>query len=132
VADLLGSLERASASEDGQASEEPLLLVQEEVVAPLDRRPQRALALGRIAGATGQERQALVEALEHLGRGHRLYACSRELERERQIVEAGADLGDSFVGVEVRSHCPRSRQEEADALLVDERGNRVLLLAREL
>jgi len=38
-------LDCAAAAEDGQAREEALLLVREQVVTPLDRRPERLLAL---------------------------------------------------------------------------------------
>ena len=49
VRDLLGRLERAAAAEDRQAREEQLLLLAEQLVAPLDRGAQRALALGQVA-----------------------------------------------------------------------------------
>jgi hypothetical protein len=43
-ADFLRRLERAAAREDGQPREEPLLVFVQQIVAPLDRRPQRRLA----------------------------------------------------------------------------------------
>ena len=64
----------------------------EELVAPLDRRPQGALALRQVPCSTGQERQPLLEPLEHLvGREHP-DSCRRKLQRKRQVVEAPADL----------------------------------------
>ena len=68
VADLLGSLEREAAGEDGEAREELAARGVEEVVAPLDRRAQRALALGRVARAARQQRERRVEALEQRAR----------------------------------------------------------------
>ena len=67
-ADLLGGLERAAAGEDGQAGEELLLGLVEQVVAPGDRRPQRLLALRGVARAAGQQRQPVLEPLEQLRR----------------------------------------------------------------
>ena len=43
VADRLGCLVRAASGEDGQRAEEPLLLGLEQVVRPLDRRPEGLL-----------------------------------------------------------------------------------------
>ena len=90
----------------------------EQVVAPLDRRAQRPLALGQVAGAAGEQRQPLVEPLEELLGRERLDARGGELEREREVVEAAADLGDGLVGLEVGLDRARPREEEADRLLV--------------
>src|SRR5207253_7706496 len=59
---LLGRLERPAAGEDGQPTEDPLLLRCEQVVAPADRRPQGPLPLRRIARAAGQQRKAPLDA----------------------------------------------------------------------
>ena len=58
VADRLGRLERAASDEDREATEEALLLIVEQVVAPGDRVAERPLTLGQVAGAAGQQRQA--------------------------------------------------------------------------
>ena len=92
VADGLGRLEREAAGEDGEPAEQALLLLVEQVVAPLDRRPQRALPLGRVAA---RRRSGAASA-----RSRRSSSSGRqqprprggELDRERQPVEPAADL----------------------------------------
>src|SRR6266511_4823910 len=54
--DRLGRDEIETAGEDGKAGEEALLLGFEEVVAPLDRCPERALTFGGVAWPSRQER----------------------------------------------------------------------------
>ena len=54
VADRLGRLERAAATEDGHAVEEGSLGNRQQRVAPGDRRTHRPLALGQIARASGK------------------------------------------------------------------------------
>ena len=72
-----------------------------------------------------------LEPLQHLSRRERLHAHRRELEREREVVEATADRRDSRIGLEPRVDGPCPGQEEADRLLVRERRHRVLLLPRQ-
>src|SRR5205085_11708715 len=89
----LGGVERAAADEDAEPRENGFAGVVEQVVAPLDRVPQRALAVPR--SAAGQEREALLpEPVEDLRRRQQLDACRRELERERDSLQPTADLGD--------------------------------------
>ena len=115
-----------------RAGEEPLLLGRQQLVAPLDRRAQGALALGQVlappvrSGSRCSSRSRICVGRE------RLDARGGELERQRQLVEAPADLGDGLVGLEVRLDCPRPCEEEADAFLVSERRHRVLLLAGQV
>ena len=67
----------------------------EQVVAPVDRRAQRLLAGRQVARPGAEEVEALLEPGEQrLGR-EQLRASGRELDRERQAVEADADLGDA-------------------------------------
>jgi hypothetical protein len=54
LTDLLRSVERESAGEDAQAPEELLLFRGQQLVAPLDRRPQGALTLGGVPRAAGE------------------------------------------------------------------------------
>ena len=54
VGDLFGGLERAAAGEHRQRPEQPLLVLGEEVVRPLDRRAQRLLARVGVAAALQQ------------------------------------------------------------------------------
>ncbi len=83
--DCLGSVECATAGEDGDAREELLLVVGEKVVRPLDRRAERELARFRIAAAF-QEIEALGEPVEDLRRGKDTGAGRGELDGEREVV----------------------------------------------
>ena len=68
AADRLRGVEREAAGEDREPREEPARVVVEQVDAPLDRRAQRALALGDVARAARQQRQPLLEPREDRGR----------------------------------------------------------------
>ena len=63
---------------------------------------------GRVAAAREQV-EPLLEPLEDLSRREGLHPRGRQLERERQVVEAPADLGDSLVAGEVRFDRPCAR-----------------------
>ena len=102
VCHLLGSLERAAASEDGETGEELLLLGHEQVVAPLDRRSEGLLAGIRVAAAFEQV-EPLCKALEDLRGRERLRSGGGELDGERERVEASAQLGDLGGGLELRA-----------------------------
>ena len=66
------------------------------------------------------------EALEDLRRGEDARPRGGQLERERQVVEAPAELGDRLVRLE-----PRARAEELDRLRLGQRRHRVLDLAAD-
>ena len=95
VADGLRGLKRAAAGEHRQPGEQPLLLLVEQPVAPVDRRLQRALAPRRVARPAGKHRQAALEPIEDLGRREDLGSGGGELDRERQPVEPLAHGGRS-------------------------------------
>jgi hypothetical protein len=59
-----GSLQRPATHEDTQAPEQHLLVLVEQVVAPVDRRAQRALAIGQGARSAGQQRKAVLQACQ--------------------------------------------------------------------
>ena len=84
--DGLGRLVGAAAGEDGERAEEPLLRRREQVVRPLDRRAQRLLARIGVPAALEQV-EPLREPLEELLGREDDRAGSRQLERERQVVE---------------------------------------------
>ena len=102
--DLLGSIERERPGHDGQSREELLQLGRQQVVAPLDRRAERSLPSGRVAGAGGQHGQTVIEPLEQRRRVKRAQTRRCELERQRQPVEAAADLRRTVVGNEIAAH----------------------------
>ena len=89
----LGRLVRAAAGEHRKPREQPPLFRREQVVRPADGRVQGLLA--RIGVAAALELDAFPEPLEQLlGREDR-DARGRELEREREVVEARAELARS-------------------------------------
>ena len=114
--------------EDGEAREERLLVGAEQVVAPVDRRAERLLARGQVARAAGEEVEALLEPGEQRLRGEQLGARGGELDREREAVEADADLGDrGRVRVrhgEVGLDGAGALDEERDRLVLRERRDR--------
>ncbi len=61
---------------------------------PLDRRPQRAVALYRGPPASREEPEAVVEQAGDVGGGEALHPRRRQLDRQRHAVEAAADLLD--------------------------------------
>ena len=74
--------------------DQPLVFAQE-IPAPVDDGAQRLLAGQRGAAASRKQPEAVVEARGDLGNGQRAQPRSRELDRERQAVEAPADLDDA-------------------------------------
>jgi hypothetical protein len=62
----------------------------------------------------------MLESREDLLRRERLHARGRQLERERELVETPADLGNCLVDLEVGPHRPRPRGEEGDAVIGSE------------
>ena len=99
-----------------QAPQQGALLVAEQLVAPVERPSQGLLALGQVAGAGRVEADRRVPAREH-GRGRQdRGARSRELDRQRQAVQAPADLrhgdGDLRGQLELRIARAGSRGEQ--------------------
>ena len=84
--------ERCAAGEGGERPEAALVVGEQEVVAPPDRRPQRPAALGLAARRVAQHGEAVVEPARDLLDGQRPRARRRELDRERQAVERPAQL----------------------------------------
>ena len=94
----------------------------EQVVAPFDRRAQRPLALGRVAGTARQDGERRVEPLEKpLGR-EQLRPRRGELDGEREAVEAAADLLHRRVGSDLAPDRPGALDEERGGLLLREAG----------
>ena len=60
----LGRIDGAAVDEDGQAAEEELLSLAQQVMAPIDRLAHGAEALGLSLRATGEERQPVIEPVE--------------------------------------------------------------------
>src|SRR6185312_15908821 len=117
-ADLGGRLERRTGREDREASEKAAFLVVEQVEAPVERLAQRLLARGGVVRAPREERQPFREPLEQPARLERSDAGGRELDRERQSIDAGTDLAHVPLVVggdrEARLERPRALLEELE------------------
>jgi hypothetical protein len=134
-ADGLDVGERAASGEDGEAAEQLLLALAEEGVAPVDRRAQRLLPLGTVAGARDEDVERVVEPPEQgLGRED-TQPGGRELEGERQPVEPPAELFDDLrvLGgqLERRPRPPRAFREQRDCRVRPKGGELVLVLGSD-
>src|SRR5437763_11605114 len=125
----LGGVQREGSAEGGQAQEDALEARVEQVVAPLDRRTQRLLTLGRIARAAGEQRETSLEPFEQERRVENLHPRGRERERKRQPIEASADLLHGVVEADIAVHLPCPLDEELDGLRLRKRIQRELALA---
>ena len=135
AADGLGGVEREAAGEDAELGEQPLRRRVEQVVAPVDRAAQRLLAARDVARAGAEEVEPAREAVEDRGGGEDLAAGGGELDRQRQAVEARADLLDQPLVVlaerEPRVDGAGAALEQRDRGLGGERAERQLVLGRE-
>ena len=124
VADRLRGLERAAAGKDSELCEHRALGVVEQVVAPSDRRRQRPLAGRRVAWAGAEQLRLPLYPLVHLGGRQQPRSRRRQLDRQRQSVEAPADAGHGPGPVlrELERRVDRSRAgcEQADSVALDE------------
>ena len=82
----------APAGERGQRPQAALVVGEQQLVAPRDRRLQRAAALRPAAGRVAQHAEAVVEAAGDLLDRQRLGARRGELDRQRQPVERAAQV----------------------------------------
>lgn len=90
----LRGLQRASADEDRETAEQPLLRRREQRVAPVDGSAQGLLARGQVARAAGQELQAVVETGRQRRRRQELDASRGKLDRQGQTVQPRANRRD--------------------------------------
>ncbi len=90
----LRRLEGRSPGEHGQAAEDRPLRLGQQVVAPVDRRPQRLVPGDGGPAAAGQQAEPVVEAGRDLLDRERPDARGGELDGERDAVQATAELGD--------------------------------------
>ncbi len=118
VADLLGGFKGRASREHGEAGEQCLLGLGEQLVGPVDRGAQRLLAGGGVSRSLGEQREPLVEALGEPLRREGPDAGCGELDREREPVEAGTDRLDGISGavgeVEVRFDGVCAQREQLD------------------
>ena len=108
-ADGLGGRQVATAGEHRQPLEHALLVVEEELVAPVDDRAQRLLARERGARPAGEQAEPIVQAGGDLRDRERAGAGRRELDGERQPVEAARRCRRSPRGGRRRARAARRR-----------------------
>jgi hypothetical protein len=89
-----GGLERTAAHEDGEPAEEALLLLAQQGIRPLESVAQRLLAGGQIACATCQHGEPMLQSFEQSLRRQQLAAGSGQFDRQRQAIQAHADICD--------------------------------------
>ena len=90
----LGGLQGEAAGEDGQAAQQRLLRLGEQVVAPVDGAAQGLLAGQRRPAAAGQQAEAVVQAGGDLLHREGPDPRGGQLDRQRDAVQPGADLPD--------------------------------------
>ena len=115
--DTGGRVDRPPVGEHRQRLHELALHVVEQPEAPLDGRPQGALALGEVDGSRAQRVEDVFESGQQRHRCEHPRAGRGELDRQRQTIEAPADLHDGggvrVIQGEVVAHGPRPVDEQA-------------------
>src|SRR5205085_11623132 len=122
--DRLSRLDRATACEDREALERVALCFVEEVIAPVDRRAQRAMALGGVARARVQQRESRLEPAEHDLWCEKFRASCSQLDCEGQSIELSADRIDGIRALVITPlwvHGTRPHVEERDRVSRRER-----------
>ena len=89
-----GSLDRKDASKDAETPEEPLLVLAQQTIAPVDDGPHSPVPRQCCAARRPQQRQAVVQTGGKAFDPQHLDARCGELDRQRQAVKPPADLDD--------------------------------------
>jgi hypothetical protein len=76
-------MERTAAGEYRKSPEHPPLLLIQQIVAPLERAPERPLPRRQIESATPQQTQPLLKPGEQRPRREQLHASRRQFYRKR-------------------------------------------------
>ena len=97
TADRLDSIQHTATLEDGQLGEQALLGTAEELVAPVDGGSDRALPIGRVVRAVGEELELAVEPAQQRGRREQADPGSGELDGQRQPVQPSAHLAEDLL-----------------------------------
>jgi hypothetical protein len=93
--------------------------------------PAESAASRRVPRAPGEQRQTLLQPSEQSLRRQHLDACRGQLDRQRQPVEAAADVGHGTIGGEARPDGPCTLAEESHGIVLGQGRHRILLLDRE-
>ena len=91
--DRPGGFDRTPACEDGELTEQCPLIISQQVIAVADGVAQGALTDGQIACAIDEHLEPIAQAGDECLRRQDARARGRQLDRERQSVQAHADLG---------------------------------------
>ena len=106
----LGRLQRTAPGEDGEQLEHVPLVVEQQVVAPLHDGPEGLLPRQRRTSPAGQEPEPIVEPVRELLHGDHAHPGGRQLDRQREAVEARADVFDDGGGIEQSRRRHRRRR----------------------
>ena len=94
IADRFRTLDRTGTGEHREPAKEPPFGLAEQLVAPVDRLAEGLLPDGKVAPAAGQDVEAALEAGSNLHGGQDAGARRRQLDCERQAIDAGTNLRD--------------------------------------
>ena len=86
------------------------------------------MTFGGVARATREQRQGAIEALQERLRAEELRACSGELDRQREAIQAAADRIDRRARCELSPDPAGSFQEQRHRMSRGQRLERVLTL----
>jgi hypothetical protein len=130
-----GSFQGETGREDREPAQQDTFLVVEQVVAPVQRGPERLVPRDP-APSPGEETKAVRQPLEQLGRSKLTDPSSRQLDRQRDAIEPFADTRHRFgrrgIKVEAGPGFGRPSREELHSLGARvERRNEIDLLARD-
>ena len=89
-AHLLRGTQRPSSGEDSKPTEQCLLRLAEQLMAPVNRGPERLMPGGRADGAA-QQREPVIEAVGDLPDAERGYPRGGQLQRQWDAIQAEAD-----------------------------------------
>jgi hypothetical protein len=111
-------LQREAAREDGEAMQDGPLDGGEQLVAPVERRPQGLVPRQRGPVAAGEQPESIVQTGGELVHPERGGAGRRQLDRERDAVEAPTDRARDRRAARVQEEAPvhrlRPRHEQLD------------------
>jgi len=126
-------LQCEAAGKDCQAPQDHTLGLRQQLIAPVERRPQRLVPRQRRAAAARQQVETIIEAGREVFDPERGRTRCRQLDRQRDPVEAPADCGDrrhgALVRREMRLRRARPRNEQPHGA-VSQRVRRVLAALR--
>ena len=126
-----GGIEVEATGEHGQATERDALVVEQEVVAPVEGGGQGLLAVRMAVPATGEDAERIAQAGGELGDGEVDDTYGGQLEGEGDAVETATDLGDrggsGGIEHEARRRVPRPLDEQLDGFETSQSVGRVVV-----